>query len=74
MDILIHYHTVEWNNGILAFIKLHHILVVTFKCLINLRHGIDNFSSPPFKNLKVAKVNLRDQVIEGDSLAVSSIL
>lgn len=49
VDILIHYHTVEWNNGILAFIKLHHILVVTFKCLINLRHGIDNFSSPPFK-------------------------
>lgn len=72
MDILIHYHTVEWNNGILAFIKLHHILVVTFKCLINLRHGIDNFSSPPFKI--VAKVNLRDQVTEGDSLAVSSIL
>lgn len=72
MDILIHYHTVEWNNGILAFIKLHHILVVTFKCLINLRHGIDNFSSSPFKI--VAKVNLRDQVIEGDSLAVSSIL
>lgn len=72
MDILIHYHTVEWNNGILAFIKLHHILVVTFKCLINLRHRIDNFSSPPFK--KVAKVNLRDQVIEGVSLAVSPIL
>lgn len=72
MDILIHYHTVEWNNGILAFIKLHHILVVTFKCLINLHHRIDNFSSHPFKI--VAKVNLRDQVIEGVSLAVSSIL
>lgn len=58
MDILIYYYMVEWNNGILVFIKLYYILVVMFKCLINLCYGIDSFFSFFFK--KEDKVNLRD--------------